>query len=479
MRHAYVLLALVACAPPAATPEIQAPALPARFAASSGGGPSIGTVDWRAFFGDEQLGRLIQTAIERNLDLRVAVQRIEVARAEVLRSSGARLPTVGVFADASLQKFGRYTMDGAGNASTEIRPGQSVPTHLPDLAFGLEASWEPDLWGRFRSLAGAAQARYLASVEGTHLVIANLVADVATTYFELLAFDRQREILTATIARQTQALDVMRIEKEAGRANELAVQQFAAELESSKALEAQAIRHTSELEHRLSLLLGSMPAPIARNAKLLERDVPSTFAAGVPSDLLRNRPDIRSAELEVRAARLSVSAARAAFYPRLNISAAIGYDAFNPRFLLTTPASLAYRLAGSLFAPLVNRRAIRADLALSEATQVEAMYRYQSVVLRAFIDVASGLKDIEQAAEVVARHRARLAAVSGAVGAADALFRAGKATYLEVLLAQQSALDAELQLVTALRDQRLATVKLYKALGGGWRGTLGTAGQRP
>lgn len=479
MRLAYALIAgLVACAPPAATPVIKAPALPAQFAASRSGAASIGTVDWHTFFGDPQLGRLIQTAIERNLDLRVAVQRIEVARAHVLRASGARLPTVGLFADASLQKFGRYTMDGAGNASTEIRPGQAVPTHLPDMAFGLEASWEPDLWGRVRNLTGAAQARYLASVEGTHLVISNLVADVAATYFELLSIDRKREILTATIARQTQALEVMRVEKEAGRTNELAVQRFAAELEASKALEAQSLRRARELEHRMSLLLGTMPGPIARNVKLLAQEVPQTFAAGVPSDLLRNRPDIRSAELEVQAARLSVSAARAAFYPRINISAAIGYDAFNPRFLLTTPASLAYRVAGSLFAPLVNRRAIRADLALSEATQVEAMYRYQSVVLRAFIDVASGLADIEQAAEVVARHRARLAAVTSAVSAADALFRAGKATYLEVLLAQQSALDAELEVVTALRDQRLAMVRLYKALGGGWRGTLRTLDAR-
>ncbi len=347
-----------------------------------------------------------------------------------------------------------------------------MPTNLPDLGFGLEASWEPDLWGRLGHLQGAARARYLATIEGSHLVIANLVADVAAAYFELIALDRVQQIVTTTIARQSEQLELMRVEKQAGRTNELAVEQFAAQLASTRALGATTLQQAREVEHRIDLLLGRLPRPIARSQDALERDVPPGFAAGIPSALLRNRPDLRAAELEVQAAHLDVSAARAAFYPRLDISASLGYDAFDPRFLLTTPESLVYGLAAGLVAPLVNRRGIEAAFATARAAQIEAMYRYQGTVLKAFLEVATGLSAIEQAGAVVAQQRAKLAALADAVDAASALFHAGKATYLEVLVAQQNSLDAELELTAALRDQHLATVGLYKALGGGWQGTV-------
>lgn len=470
-RVACLCVALAACAPPAGTARVREVELPAAYEAATPA-PSVGAIDWRTFFADDQLSALIGEALTGNYDLQITVQRIAIARAAVLESSGARLPRVAFVASAGIQKFGRYTMDGAGNATTDITPGQRVPTHLTDLAAGLEAGWELDLWGRLRDLEGAARARYLETIEGTYLVVTNLVADVATAYYELVALDRTQEILNETITRQTQALEIMQIEKQAGRTNELAVRQFEAQLAGTKALSAATLRDTREVENAMNLLLGRPPRSIGRAKDALQREVPRSFAAGVPSDLLRNRPDIRAAELAVQAARLDLTAARAAFYPRIAISAAAGYEAFNPRFLLSTPASLAYSLGASLVAPLVNRRGIRAAFETAQATQLQAMYNYQGVVLRGFIEVATGLFALQQAADVVTQVRARVDAVADTVDAADALFRAGKATYLEVLLAQQNKLDAELQLVTALRDQHIAAVRLYKALGGGWRGSL-------
>src|SRR5690606_19711925 len=187
-------------------------------------------------------------------------------------------------------------------------------------------------------------------------------------------------------------------------------------------------------------------------------------------DLLRNRPDIRRAELEVRAADCDLSAARAAFFPRFQISASAGYQAFEPRYLFSTPESIAYSAIGGLIAPLVNRSAIEADFAAARrAAQIEAMVQYQQAILSGFAEGASGLARVERSAEAVAFRRAQHDATRGTVDAADTLYRAGKATYFEVLMAQQNTLAAELELIQAAKLQRQASVALYRALGGGWR----------
>ena len=380
-------------------------------------------------------------ALAGNFDVQIALQHIEIARAGVTQLSGARLPEVALAASAGVHRYGRYTMDGAGNASTEITPGQPVPTYLPDLFVGLQASWEADVWGRLGALQGVARARYLASIEGTNLVVTNVVADIAAAYYELAALDRRQQVLTETIAHQTQALEMMRVEKAAGRANELAVRQFEAELANMRALSAATLEQTRNVEGQMNLLLARPAGPIARDPGVLQREV-APIAAGVPSELLHNRPDIRAAELAVAAARLDVKAARAAVYPHLRISAELGYEAFDPRFLLRTPASLVASVVGGLVAPLVNRRGIAGAYRAANATQVEAMVRYQGTVLRGFVDVATGLSALQQSEEIVRHRQERKDALADTVEAANELFRSGKATYLEVLLAQQKTLEA-------------------------------------
>lgn len=463
---------LASCAPSSPAPKAPRLELPAAYDRAAFG-PSVASLDWRTFFSDERLAALITEALASNPDLHVALQRIEIARAGVRRASGARLPEISIVAGAGVQRFGTYTMDGAGNASTEITPGKLVPNPLGDLSVGLQTSWELDVWGKLGDLRGAARAQYLASIEGAHLVITSLIAEIAEAYFELLALDHTLDILRGSIEHQDEALAMMRLQKQAGRTNELAVQQFEAQVATTRALEATVQQQVRELEHRLCVLTGRLPGPIERDKAVLEREPGASLAAGVPSELLRNRPDIREAELQLRAAELEVSAARAAFYPSLRISADLGYQAFNPRYLLSTPDSIVGSLAAGLVAPLVNRSAIQADFAAASAAQVQAMYAYQGVVLRSFAEVASGLSAVEQAAQVTAQQRQRYAALERSVETAEALFRAGKATYLEVLVAQQSLLEARLAVVEALKDHHVARLRVYKALGGGWHGQLG------
>lgn len=430
---------------------------------------SVAQISWRRWLGDAQLNGLVAEALRNNQDLQIALQRIESARAGARAASGVLLPQVALSLGSSLQRFGLYTSEGASNATTEITPGRPIPNPLPDFAVGLQASWEVDIWGKLRNQRESAVAQYLATIEGTNLVITSLVSDVASTYFELLALDHLREVLRQSVARQREALEVVRLQKAAGRANELAVQQFDAQLAQTQALELESARDTVETENRINLLLGRYPRAIARSKDVLFTESPANAATGLPSELLRNRPDIREAELQVRASKFDLKAARAAFFPNINLSASVGFEAFNPTFLFRVPGSLTYSMAGGLLAPLVNRRALEAQFAGAKANQIQAMHSYQRTILIAYVEVVNALSNIRHTEQILAFKKAQKAAMVQAVSAADMLFRAGKASYLEVLVAQQGALRADLDLVEIWKRRRVANVVVYKALGGGGR----------
>jgi NodT family efflux transporter outer membrane factor (OMF) lipoprotein len=448
---------------------VQERQLPRAFPATDAGseGPSSAALSWREWFADERLNGLIEEALRGNQDLLIAVQRIEMARASVASATGALLPTVDVTAGVGLRKFGRYTMDGAGNATTDITPGQPVPLHLPDLGVALQSTWEVDLWGRLRSQRQSAIAQYLATVEARTLVQTSLVAEVASGYYDLMVSDHALEVLGKAVERQEQALAIVKLQKESGRSTELAVQQFEAQLAETKALARAASQRVLESENRLNLLLGRYPTQLERDRDVLFAEPPRALSAGVPSELLRNRPDIRQAELLVEASKFDLKAARAAFFPSLNLSAAVGLQAFDPAYLVEIPESVAYSVLGGLIAPLVNRAAIEAQFEGAKANQLQAMYEYQRTVLSAYVEVVNALADVQNTEEILSHRRNQKAAVEGAIASADVLYRAGKASYLEVLLAQQSALQAELDLLEAARQRRTALVSAYRALGGG------------
>jgi len=430
---------------------------------------NIAQIDWREYFADTQLLALIDTAVANNQDLRIALQRIETARSSVKLANAAMLPQVNLTLGGGVQKFGLYTMDGAGNASTEIRPGQIVPENLTDIYLGLQSSWEIDVWGKLENQRKAAVENYLSSIEGSRYVIANLVADVAIHYNELLALDQQLDIVRLTIAKQQQALEIVKLQKEAGRANELAVQQFNAQLLDSQILEKTLLQQLSERENNLNFLLGRYPQAIPRLKATFFAELPQPVQAGIPSQLLAHRPDVRAAEHLVEASKFDLQAAKAAFYPNFNITAALGFQAFNAEFLFTSPASLAYSLMGTLVAPIINMKSLEAQFNTAQAHQLSAMYHYQKAILTAYVEVANQLSNIKNLQQAGALKKRQSEVLKLSVEAANELYKSARASYLEVLLAQQSALQANLQLIDVTKQQRLAAIAIYKALGGGWK----------
>lgn len=430
---------------------------------------NIAEINWKKYFSDPILEQLIDSALINNLDLQMALQKIEILRAGVKLAKGALLPQVGLNIGGGVRKFGLYTMDGAGNISTQITPGQIVPIDLPDMNIGLQASWELDIWGKLRNQRKSAVSNYLATIEGTNFIISNLIAEVAIAYYELLALDNELNLVQKTILKQQDALQTVNAQKEAGLANELALQQFSANLLQSKILEKETLQQVVLFENKINFLIGRFPQIIIRNKELLTTEIAQDFDAGIPSQLLKNRPDIRKTELLVQASSFDLKSAKAAFYPNLNITAGIGFQAFDPQFLFKSPASLAYNTLGNLVAPVINRNALKAHFNTAKAVQLNAIFEYQKSILNGFIEVSNELSNVRNLKETNNLKKQKSQILNQSVEISDQLFMVGKATYLEVLFAQQSSLQAELDLIINNKNLKLAGVNIYKALGGGWK----------
>ncbi|MEN4760168.1 TolC family protein [Chryseobacterium sp. C39-AII1] len=428
-----------------------------------------GMTPWREFFTDSNLVALIETALKNNQDLMITLQEIEIAKSGVVAKKGKLSPTVSAGVGAGLRKAGRYTSEGAGDASTEMEPGKPVPDNLGNFEGGLMTNWEIDIWKKLRNEKDAAVAHYLSTVEGKNFVLSSLIAEVADNYYELLSLDNQLDIIQKYIELQKKALEISKIQKEAAAATELAVKKFEAELAKSKASEYTIRQQITEKENEINALLGRYPQPIVRPKETFMSTIPQTVYTGIPSQLLSNRPDIKQAELELKAAKLDVEAARKEFYPTLEISATLGLEAFKPSYLVKMPESIAYNLVGELAGPLINKSAIKANFQTADAKQIEALYEYDKTILNAYLDVAnlmSKVKNIDQYYQLKSDENK---ALDQSIDIANQLFRNSRADYLEVLMNQRDALDAKMELVEAKEKQLSTVVDIYKSLGGGWK----------
>ncbi|WP_461129233.1 TolC family protein [Spirosoma aerophilum] len=464
------LLLLSSCQVPRPMLQPDKLSVPTTFAGASDS-VGIASRNWRSFFDDPNLVRLIDTAMVGNLDLRIATQRIEMARASFEYSRGFLAPQVNAVASAGVDRYGRTTMNGVGNFDTNlsenIRGNQVIPNPTPDFFLGARSSWEVDIWGKLRNRRKAAYVRFLASEKGRHAVLTALVAEIARYYYSLLALDGEQEIIQKNIALQQNALTLVRVQKQAGRVTELAVQQFTAQLLNTRSRLSRNRQQIIETENQLNRLLGRFPQPIVRGKSLQDRTLPGQVLTGVPAQMLARRPDIRQAELELQAANINVEAVRAEFLPSLNLSAYVGLNSFRAASLFD-PASIAAGILGGLAGPVINRRFIKANYRQSEAQSREAFYQYQQTVLTGFSEVLTSLRGVENYRNVVELQEQEVDVLENAVSTSNDLFSGGYASYLEVITAQRSVLEAELALISTKQAQFLSLTDLYRALGGGW-----------
>lgn len=462
-----ICLAYTACKIPTLVTKTENTTVPASYN-NSQDSTNTGKIKWKEYFTDPNLAALIDTALKNNQELNITLQEIEIARNEASARRGEYLPFVGVKAGAGVEKVGRYTSQGAGDATTEIKPGKEMPDPLPDFLLGVYGTWEIDVWHKLHNAQKAAVKRYLSSIEGRNFVVTNLVAEIANSYYELLALDNQLDIINKNIEIQTNALEIVKQQKEAARATELAVRKFEAEVLNTKSLQYGIQQQIVEAENKINFLLARYPQPIVRTKEPLESLQPKAVQAGIPSQLLTNRPDIRKAELDLAASKLDVQVARAQFFPSVGISAGVGINAFSPAYLFRMPESILYSLAGDLMAPLVNRNAIKAAYATANAKQIQAVYDYERTVLNAYVEVANQVSKIGNLEKTYDLKSKQVQALTESINISNDLFKSARADYMEVLMTQRDALESKFELIETRKQQMNAMVNIYQALGGGW-----------
>src|SRR6478609_524809 len=432
---------------------------------------SIAHQSWDKFFQDTCLINLIDKALQDNFQMKKMWQQIVISQASLRQARGGLLPEVSANTGAFKRKFGTYTMDGVGNDDTNANPelpqDKRIPTPYQELTLGGSFSWELDVWGKLNNQRRAAKARWMATQEEQHALTTWLVAEVATLYYELEGLDKEKEALLRNLELQEKGLTLVRIQKEGGKVNQLAVDQFEAQLLNTQSILLDINQKIIVAESGINKLLGKYPQAICRQ-DILTNKLLETIESGIPTNLISQRPDIRQAEWELFATQADVRAARAAFFPSLRIYGAAGFAAFDFSKLFISPESSIYQLGAGLVAPLFQRNQLKAAFKTANAHQEIALVNYQQIVLNSYYEVYVTLSAYRNLQSRIELKQNEVNVQKRFIENFNTLFSAGYSTYVEVIIAQQRLLEAELALATLKKEQLQSLVIVYRALGGGW-----------
>jgi NodT family efflux transporter outer membrane factor (OMF) lipoprotein len=423
-------------------------------------------MNWREYFKDPKLIALIDTALQNNQELNIMMQEIEMGKNEVMVRKGEYLPFLNFRGGAGPDRAGKYTWDGFSEDDLKEHP-EKGPKYVGDFMAGAFFSWELDVWHKLRNARKSAALSYMSSIEGRNFMVTNLIAEIATSYYELLALDNMMTIVRQNIELQSNALQIVKLEKEAAKVSQLAVNRFEAQLLNTKNLQFDIAQRMVETENRIHFLTGRFPQPVQRDTTTFALPISERYMAGIPNQLLTRRPDIRQAELRLEAARIDVQVAKANFYPSFSLNAGLGFQAFNPLHVIR-PESIIYNLAGDMVAPLINKNAIRATYLNANARQIQTVYEYERSILNAHIEVVNQLSKLDNFSKSFETKQKEADMLAQSVVISNKLFRSARADYLEVLLTQREALDSKLELIEIRLKQLESKVSLYRSLGGGW-----------
>lgn len=415
---------------------------------------SFGDQKWWEVFQDPQLQELIRTALQNNYDVRIAATRILEAQAQLGITRADQLPSVAAGASAVNQRVPKQ------------KPvNQEFETSANSVAASM--AWELDFWGKYRRATEAARANMVATEWGRRAVISALVSNVAASYFQLRALDLQLEISRRTLASRHESLQLTRTLCDSGAGNMLDVRQ-AEQLVAVAAIEIPDFeRRIEQQENFISTLVGNNPGRIARGKTLMEQPHLPEVPAGIPSQLLERRPDIRAVEAQLIAANAQIGVARAAYFPQITLTANSGFQSSALTSLFTGPAGF-WNFGGSLAQPIFAGGRIKSGVRLSEARQKEMVLIYQQTIQQAFREVSDSLVGYQKNREYRQHQQELVQAARDAAQLSDMRFRGGATSYLEVLTNETNAFNAELGLAQAQVNELISLVEIYRSLGGGW-----------
>ena len=416
---------------------------------------TMATVSWKELFTDVTLQGHIEEGLAKNIDIRIALQRILAAEAYVKQGKAGFLPTLQGTAQTTHQELSENSQFGGMFSS------------LDQYQISGSLSWEADIWGKIRSNKRAFQAGYLQSVAAHKAVKTDLIATIATLYYQLLSLDEQVRITEETVRTRENSLETTEYLKEAGNVTAVAVKQTEAQWYTAQGILIDLNNQTRLVENTLSILLGKEPGDIQRST-LETQEITTDLNVGVPIQLLRNRPDIIAAEYDLVNAFELTNVSRSNFYPSLTLDATGGLQSLDFSQLFDS-TSLFASIMGGLTQPIFNGRKIRTQYEVSQAQQEEARLNFRRAILTASKEVSDALYSYDAATQKITVKNKEFDAYSTATTYSEQLLNNGLANYLEVLNARENALRSSLDLIDARFSQLQSMVNLYEAVGGGWQ----------
>lgn len=435
---------------------------------------NIADITWFDFFGDSMLTTLIDSAINNNFDMQTAIKNMDIANQTLRQARAAFLPEIESQLGGTIHQW--RSRDFYSNPSSRWYDQANSGTP-PDFMYlfqsqylsSISLNWEVDIWGKMRRQNESALAQYLQTFEARKAIQTGLVAAIAEGYYNLLMLDAQLEVAQRNLRLNDSTLRIVRLQQSAGEVTALAIQQTESQMLLAQSLIPQLEQEIAIQENTLMALTGRTPNSVYRSSTLTDWQIEEVYHSGVPIQLLANRPDVREAELGLRAANAEVGVAQAYRYPTLTISASGGVNAMLPENWVNIPGALFGNLVSGLAQPIFTRRRLKTQHEIAKLERDKAEISFQQIVLDAVHEVTNALVMIEKLKEEYDITEQRVSTARLGVKNASLLFRAGEATYLEVITAQSNALTSELDLVRVKQQQLNAKVALYRALGGGWK----------
>lgn len=423
---------------------------------------NIATIKWKEFFSNELLQKLIDTTLAHNYDMQTALKNIDAAKLVVKQSRLGNLPGVNLQATGNINRPSDNSLNG-------LSLGQFLgKSHVEDYTISTSVSWEADIWGKIKNQKTKALAAYLQTEEARKLIQTNLVSEVAKSYYTLLTLDAQVEIARKNLLLNDSTINIIKLQYEAGEVTLLAVQQAEAQRLVAKQLIPKLEADIAIRENAISILAGLAPAAIRRSGAVADTQLPDKISTGIPSQLLANRPDVKTRELELNIANANTGIARANMYPNLTITASGGINSFKLSNWFNIPAALFATAAGSIAKPVFQRKQLKTQYELAKIEREKKVIIFRQAVLNAVGEVSDALVKVDKIKEQQDISANRVRTLQQATGNADLLFRNGMATYLEVITAQANVLQSELELTNLRNEQINANIELYRSLGGGW-----------
>lgn len=435
---------------------------------------NIADIPWSDFFTDSMLTKLIDSAIANNFDMQAALKNIEIANQSLRQSRAAFFPEIGSELAGTNHQWRSadfYSSPSSGWYDREDRgaPPENLYLYQSQYFASVSVSWEVDIWGKLRRQKEGALAEYLQTYEARKAIQTGLVAAIAEGYYNLLMLDAQLEVAERNLRLNDSTLQIVKLQRDAGEVSSLAIQQTESQMLVAASLIPQLEQEIAIQENALLALTGRMPDSVYRSSALTDWRMEDTYDAGVPLQLLANRPDVREMELALRAANAEVGVAQAYRYPSLTIDASGGLNAMLPQNWFNIPGALFGGIISGVTQPIFSGRRLKTQHEIAKLERDKAEISFQQTVMDAVHEVTNALLMIDKLNEQHDIAEQRVATAQLGVKNANLLFKSGEATYLEVITAQGNALNSELDLVSIKEEQLNAKVTLYKALGGGWK----------